>query len=74
MANPCDYPIDLHGIASSPASIPDRNVLYTGYAFLVDTAFTCPITGTVFKSGDLIFWDETYSSGSWRILRDNIPE
>ena len=72
MTNPCDYPLELHGIASSPSSIPDRRVLYTGYSFLVDTAFTCPITSIDLRAGDLIFWDEAYKSGTWRILRDNL--
>lgn len=71
---PCDYPLDLHGIASSSASIPDRKILYTGYSFLVDTAFTCPITGIVFKGGDMIFWDEAYNSGTWRVMRDILVE
>jgi hypothetical protein len=74
MTNPCDYPLELHGIASAPSSIPDRRVLYTGYSFLVSADFTCPITGIDLKAGDLIFWDEAYNSGTWRILRDNIGE
>jgi hypothetical protein len=74
MSRPCDFPLYLRGVLTQSGDVPERKDLLTGYTYLVRGAFTCPLTNIVFKVGDMVFWDVTYSLGTWRVIRANIPD
>lgn len=68
MAYKCDFPITLRGVLASLGDFPEKSELFTGAAFYLEATLVCPYTTQTLPEGSLVFWDEAYTDGIWRVI------